>query len=188
MSPGYNHRKAAQVVALLVREQGSDIADYIKTIKLVYLSDRQFLDEYEEMILNDEFANLPHGPVNEETFAQMKRVAVEDQNPDWAEYILPRKGNSVRLAKSVSDKDLDELSRAEIRVIKSVVERFKGYKPFELVDWVHNNCSEWIDPNGSSRPLAFFKILKALGKENFDEIYEQINSLNFLRDELQTAK
>ena len=72
MPVGYDVRKAAQVVAFLIRQQGGT-ADMIKTIKLAYLADRQFLDRYGRPILNDDLYCLDHGPIGSTTLNYIQR-------------------------------------------------------------------------------------------------------------------
>ena len=50
--PGYNVRKAAQVVAFFAIRQGGRI-NVLKLSKLVYLSDRAFVEKYDVPILYD---------------------------------------------------------------------------------------------------------------------------------------
>ena len=35
---------------------------------------------------------------------------------------------------------------------------------WKLVDYVHRYCKEWQDPNGSSIPIDYEEIFKALGR------------------------
>ena len=37
---------------------------------------------------------------------------------------------------------------------------------WEIRDWTHENCAEWKDPKGSSNPISYEALARALG---FDE-------------------
>jgi uncharacterized phage-associated protein len=166
MPVGYSVRKAAQVVAFLIREQGGN-ADMIKTVKLAYMSDRRFLELYGRPILNDDFYCLDHGPIDSTTLDYIKGNISDKKNRAlWAEYVTPVDPDTYQF--SVADKDIyfGELSDAEEKVLKETVKKFKDMKPFELVDWIHDNCREWISPRGTSMYLSYAEVFKALGKEH----------------------
>jgi uncharacterized phage-associated protein len=178
MTVGYNVRKAAQALSLLVREQG-DNADHIKTVKIIYLADRRFMELYDLPILNDDFVSMEHGPVPSRTYNFMRGIGNQEALKAWGQYIKPRQGNTVRLAAKVEDSGLSELSRAEIRVLKETVEKYKKYAPFDLVEYVHKNCREWQDVGKTSLPLPYERVFNALGKKNSnaltDRVYEYAN-------------
>jgi uncharacterized phage-associated protein len=166
MPVGYDVRKAAQVVAFLIREQGGR-ADMIKTVKLTYMSDRRFLELYGRPILNDDLYCLDHGPVDSTTLNYIKgNVSNARKRAIWAEYITPVDQTSHKFSLVQDDVYLGELNDAEEEVLKSTVEEFKDKEPFELVEWIHNNCREWINPRGTSTFLSYAEVFKALGKEH----------------------
>jgi uncharacterized phage-associated protein len=173
----FNVRKAAQAVALLVQKQG-DNADHIKTMKLVYLADRRFLELYDLPILNDDFCSMEHGPVDSETYDYVKGNGKDRQT--WQKYIKARQGNIVRLAHKFGDDDFDELSRAEISVLNEIFERFKDLKPFELVDYVHKNCAEWEDVGKTSKYLPYERVFNALGKKNSNQLTDYVYEIRNL--------
>jgi uncharacterized phage-associated protein len=72
MAVGFNPRKAAQAVAFLIRGRGGR-TDIMDIIKLVYLSDREFLARYDRPILFDDFFCLDHGPVDSVTYDAIKK-------------------------------------------------------------------------------------------------------------------
>ncbi len=162
MPLGYNVRKAAQVVAFLVAEQG-DNASLIKTVKLAYMADRRFLELYDIPILNDDFYCLDHGPIDTATYDYIKGQGRERKA--WEEYLRGRKGNVMQLARPADELDFDEISEAEEEVLREIVQTYRGMRPFELVDYIHQNCAEWDDPKGTSVPLSYEDVFEALGKE-----------------------
>ena len=169
MPVGYDVRKAAQVVAFLIRQQGGT-ADMIKTIKLAYLADRQFLDRYGRPILNDDLYCLDHGPIGSTTLNYIKGSVRDAKNKAiWAEYVTSVDQTTWLFSVAKDDVYFSELSEAEEATLKDVVKEFKDMKPFGLVDWIHANCREWVNPRGTSTYLDYRDVLKALGKDNLDK-------------------
>lgn len=35
---------------------------------------------------------------------------------------------------------------------------------YEIRDYTHDHCPEWTDPNGSSSPIPYEKVFRALGQ------------------------
>jgi hypothetical protein len=180
MPIGYDVRKAAQVVAFLIREQGGS-ADMIKTVKLAYLADREFLDSFGHTILNDDFYCLDHGPIDSTTLDYIKGNVSDAKNRAlWAEYVTSVDQNTWLFSIANNDLYLGELSDAEEDVLRSVVDKFKHMKPFELVDWIHANCREWVNPRGTSTPLDYKDVFRALGKDNVDKRFRHVKKSRHL--------
>lgn len=174
MPIGYNVRKAAQVIAFLVKEQGGD-ADMIKTVKLAYMSDRRFLELYDQPILNDDLFCLDHGPIDSTTLNYIKGTAGnEEDRKTWSKYLTPVDPKTHNFSAN-SEIYFDELNGAEEEILKATVEQFKSMKPFELVDWIHENCREWSNPRGTSTVLSYADVFKALGKNDPDKRVEYVD-------------
>lgn len=174
MPTGFSVKKAAQVVAFLVKEQGGR-ADMIKTVKLAYLSDRKFLELYDRPILNDDLYCLDHGPIDSMTLNLIKGDASNDNKKLWSEYLTAVDPKTYVFGTAKSDIYFDELSEAEETVLRDLAQEFKTMKPFELVDWLHANCREWSNPKGTSVPLTYADVFKALGKKNPEKSVEHVD-------------
>jgi uncharacterized phage-associated protein len=175
MAIGFNVRKAAQVVAFLVKEQGGS-ADMIKTVKLAYMSDRRFLELYDQPILNDDLYCLDHGPIDSTTLNYIKGATGDDQErKTWSQYLTAVDTKTHQFGTVSQTIYFDELSNAEEEVLRATVERFKNMGPFELVDWIHENCREWSNPRGTSTLLSYADVFKALGKKNLDKRVEHVD-------------
>ncbi len=171
----YNARKAAQVAAFFAKAQGGKI-NVLKLTKLIYLADRFALENFESPILNDKFVSMDHGPVNSITYNQING-GQDDDSGVWKEFISARENYYVGLAKpDLKIHDLDELSKAELDVLKMTWERFGKMDRFEVRDYTHKNCPEWEDPNGSSSPIPLERIFKFLGKPNGRELAVKLES------------
>jgi hypothetical protein len=138
------------------------------------MSDRKFLELYDQPILNDDFYCLDHGPIDSSTLDLIKGNGSGPALKIWADYLTPVDGkHTFRTQKA--DYYFDELSDAEEKVLKETVERFKKMKPFEIVDWIHENCSEWNNPKGGSTFLSYTDVFKALGKKNPNKRNEHVD-------------
>jgi uncharacterized phage-associated protein len=165
MPTGYNVRKAAQVVAFLIKQQGGK-ADMIKTVKLAYLSDRRFLQLYDRPLLNDDLYCLDHGPIDSTTLDFIKgNISNQTKRSLWAEYVSPVDPATHQFSVANNNIYFGELSEAEEQILTEIAKEFQHMKPFELVDWIHENCREWVNPRGTSTYLYYAEVLKALGKD-----------------------
>lgn len=173
----FSPRKAAQVTAFFAAKAGG-IINVLRATKMVYLSDRLSIARREHPITGDNFVSMPFGPVNTYTYSYMcgaPRVRLDE----WSEFIGTRgKTNFLPLSKSVNvEEDLDELSRADLRILSEVWEAFKDVgDQFMLAEWTHEHCPEWRDPNGSSIPIDFATVFKVLGKADPIDRAEEIQA------------
>jgi uncharacterized phage-associated protein len=168
----FNVRKAAQVIALLAREAGGSI-DLITAVKMAYLADRRFMELRDLPILNDDLVSMEHGPVDSETYNYIKGDGAH--RDIWTKYVVTAKQtNLVQVARELGDDDFDELSDAEVSVIKDIFNRFKGLKPFQIVDYVHMNCPEWENVGKTSKFLPYERVFNALGKKNANALTDRV--------------
>ena len=63
----YEPKKAAQLIAYLILKSGQDRLYVLKTIKLVYLVDRESIKRFGFPVLDEKRCSMPHGPVNSMT-------------------------------------------------------------------------------------------------------------------------
>jgi uncharacterized phage-associated protein len=170
----YNVRKAAQVAAFFAKEQGGKI-NVLKLVKLIYLAHRESLKAFDAPILQDKFVSMDHGPVNSITLNFINGLI--DEKDDWSEFITDRHGHFIALAKqSLNISDFDELSKADIKILKYIWERFGGMDGFQLAGYTHKHCPEWEDPHGSSTPIPIERVLKFLGKPAGVELARKIEA------------
>lgn len=177
-------RKAAQVVAYFADKAGGSI-NVFRAPKLVYLADRLSMAQREHPITGDDLVSMPFGPVNTYTYSYMNGQA-NDRNDQWSEFIAPRREYDIPLAREISTEDLDELSRADLRILKETWDEFKDIEKFVLAEWTHRFCPEWRDPKGSSIPINFATIFKKLNKDDPVELAEQIQAERSLVLELSS--
>lgn len=154
--------KAAQVAAYLAACQGGTI-NVLKLVKLIYLADRVCMDKYGFPITYDRIVSMPNGPVNSLTLNYINGLMPDSE--EWDRVITDRAQHEVGLTKEkLAREDLDQVSETELVILEETWKRFGHLSGFELADYTHKNCPEWTDPNGSSFPIDYADVFKALGK------------------------
>lgn len=148
--------KASQMTALFLLKAGGPLSR-VRMMKLLYFADRESLKRYGESITGDAPYSMPQGPVLTTTYDLMKG---EKRSPEWEKRL--RDVYHVELREGVTEESLDDLSQADVEIIDEVWDRFGGMDEEELVAYVHG-LPEWTDPAGSSLPIDFRTLLKAVG-------------------------
>lgn len=158
----FKERRVTQMAAyLLSREKGH--MNYLKLIKLLYLADRESLKRHGHPISGDRYVSMDHGPVLSQTFNLIKG-AVKFAEGGWNHWIADKADYSVSLKRKASRDLLDELSDAHLDVLSDVYSKFGRMDQWKLVEYAHRYCREWTDPKGSSIPIEYEAIFKALGR------------------------
>ena len=179
----FSTRRAAQVVAFFADKAGGRI-NVLRVSKLIYLADRANMADRDYPVTGDNFVSMDFGPANTFTYSLMNGEVEPRHAQVWAEFIAPRAGYDIPLARPIAIDDLDELSRADIEILEQTWDRFKDIDKYDLAEWTHKYCPEWQDPNGSSVPIDFSTVYKQLEKAEPIELAEQIQAERSLCGEL----
>lgn len=172
----YNPLKAAQTIAYFAIREGGAV-NFIKAVKLVYMADRNSVEQRGHPIQDEPRVSMPYGPVNSTTLNHMNGAYRENQ-PAWQTVLEDRAGNMIGLAnRDMSTADLDQLSARELNIIEALWAEFGHMTGPELIDWTHDNLVEWEDPNGSSRPISLGRMMAAVGLDHPLERAREHNSL-----------
>ena len=158
----FNDRKVAQMAAFLLWKSGTRMA-HLKLMKLLYLADRGAMERYGVPISGDRIVAMPHGPVLTMTLNLMDGD-VESSPNGWDSLISDKENHELSLKHPVTRDDLDELSQADIDVLESVWAQFGHMDKWAIRNYTHNHCPEWTDPNGSSVPISYENVFRALGR------------------------
>jgi uncharacterized phage-associated protein len=153
----FNEEKAAEAAAFLLERAGGSMP-YIRLIKLLYLADRQSLIETGQPIVGDQAVSMDHGPVLSVVYDLIKGSR---QSRLWPRFVT-RDGYDVRLQQP-PPRD-GALSDYELDVLAAVFARYRDTDTWALIDRMHDELPEWVDPEGSSTPIAPETILRAAGK------------------------
>jgi uncharacterized phage-associated protein len=150
-------KKATQAVARLIERSGTPI-DYLRVIKLVYLADRESVIQRGLPIVGGHYYSMRKGPV----ISEVMNFVTEQNAPDWKDVISPRYGNEIRLQRHP---DFGALSQAEMEILDEVVRAHSSRTTEELVEWCHQNCTEYEKVESRDRkPITVESILRAIGK------------------------
>ena len=177
MENWFNSKKSAQVAAFFCEKEGG-VIPVLKLVKLIYLSDREFLEECGLAITNDLHVSMDHGPVNSITY---NLIGGSSESNDWSDLISGRSGSNVALSRERVEDDTSELSDAEIEALERVWDRFGGMTKYVIRDWTHKNCPEWENPHGSSYPIPLERTLRFLNVEEAESFADRATSYRAFR-------
>lgn len=158
----FNEPKIAQMAAYFLAQRGGPMS-YLKLMKLLYLAERKSLQVYGLPMSNDKPSALPHGPVLTMTLDLVHGHIRQD---GWNTWVSDKENYEVELKQCAERSALDELSDADVEILETVWKEFGHLSRWALVDYTHTQCPEWTDPQGASRPIAYYDILRAVGKSH----------------------
>ena len=158
----FSENLVTQMAAYLLKKETQPMK-YIKLLKLLYLAEREAMAKWGQSISGDRFVSMPQGPVLSQTYDLIKGSSSSSCSI-WESTIKGEKNYRVAIEADLSEDFFDELSKAETNLLDSIYETYGKMSGFELVDYTHDKCQEWSDPNGSSYPIKPEEILKAMGK------------------------
>ncbi len=162
----FDEKKAAQAAAFFLHKAGGHLP-LIKLIKLLYLAERLSMQKFGDTITGDEFVSMPHGPVLSITYDH-SNGNLRSAPGGWSSWIADREGHAVGLRDPSMirspEEDLLALSDTDLDCLYETWRQFGHWERFKLVDYTHSDaCPEWEDPMGSSRPIPYARLLKAVG-------------------------
>ena len=179
MNLQFNVRKSTQAGAFLLKANGGQMDKYL-WIKMLYLADRMALQKWCESITGDCPVSLPYGPVLE-TVYDLTRGYRPSLREYWEEHIsdADQEANRIKLK---LDPGTDELSLAEVKMLRAVFDEFRYYTFPQMLAYCQN-LPEHEDVGNGSKPLPVENILKAIGKSH-EEIVEaeRINNEDLVLD------
>jgi uncharacterized phage-associated protein len=154
---GFRSRKAAQLCAHFAVKEGGTI-EKLKLIKLVYLAERQCLEDWHRPILFDELFSLPHGPICSST---LNGINGNIHEQIWDDFVA-RNGNEIVAMKKFGRESLDEISDAELDIVGEVWQRFGHMTASQLRNYTHEHCPEYTETTGRI-PISYREVLEAVG-------------------------
>jgi len=175
----FDEARTAQAAAFLVSLSGREM-NYMKLIKLLYLSDREALIQTGLPITGDRWVSMPHGPVLSNTLNLIKDPESRHASP-WHEWMVTRPSRrSVAIRTNCAD--FDELSEFHIATIKSVFGKWGHLDQWQLENVTHE-LPEWEDPHGSSSTIDPKRILREAGvsAERIEDIERDADEDCFVR-------
>jgi hypothetical protein len=156
-----NIEKLVQVCNYLLKKNDFRL-NYTKLIKLLYLADKETLDATNGSITGDIYASMPNGPVLSQLYDLIRgKYKDKDAQALWNSRFIVDGYDLVAVTDRIP---YGELSKGEMNILDKLYDKFKRADFNDMIKYVHKNCPEWKDPNGSSIPIAMEDILKSLGR------------------------
>jgi uncharacterized phage-associated protein len=155
----FNIDKTIQAVAALLHFHASREMSYLRMLKLLYLADRESLQETSRPITGDRVVAMEHGPVLSSVYDLIK--GEHTGWPLWSQF-LGKKGYRIEL---LHDPGNGALSKYELGKLRELTERYAEKNEWDMVEIVHE-LPEWKknDPGKSSKPIPFDDLLDAIGR------------------------
>lgn len=174
----FNEHKTAQVAALFLKKNKGKM-NYMKLIKLLYLTDREALNLWERPLTGDTYFSMERGPVLSNVLDIINYPNHDDSY--WYKYITEPKDYEIALKDNSPEEDT--LSIREIKLIDEIFDKFKDFDQWEMVDICHDILPEWEDVKGTSKLISIEDILKKEHRspEEIDAIEEEVTNLNFVK-------
>jgi uncharacterized phage-associated protein len=153
----FDFEKTLQAAGVLL--DADDRMEYMRLLKLLYITDRELLAETGRTLTGDRVVAMKNGPVLSRVYDTIRGQTA--QSDRWSEFIH-RDGYKVVLKKSPGR---EKLSKREIARLLEMTERFRQLGIFELSDETHK-FQEWQKHyhEGTSNPIPWEDVLVAQGK------------------------
>lgn len=173
MLPKFDEKKSTQVAGVLLklRNQGGRMS-YLKLIKLMYLIDRESLMRWGESLTGDSYVSMEHGQVLSSTYDLIKTNTLGI--PSYWQEFISTKGHDVRLLK---EPETDELSVADIDLIREIFGKFGRMNRWQLRDY-HHALPEYRETTGPSLPVGYADVLKKVANMPDEQIQAILDELH----------
>tara|TARA_Y100000588_G_scaffold263967_1_gene278694 strand:- start:654 stop:1241 length:588 start_codon:yes stop_codon:yes gene_type:complete len=170
----FKSNKTKQMIGYFIEKNDGKI-NYTILLKLLYISDRQSLDERGFPMTYDSYVSMKNGPVLSCTYNEIKNTKTNGTGNSLWRSNLHRSDTNQYFVTWSGDYEYGLLSESDLGVLNKVWEEFKDVDLWALIDYVHT-FKEWECPGPSSRPISYQKLLTTLGydEEEAEEISEEI--------------
>ncbi|MFH1157792.1 MAG: Panacea domain-containing protein [Pseudomonadota bacterium] len=167
---GFQSEKAAQVAAYFACKDVAPISK-LKLIKLLYLSERQFLEKYGRPMLYDMFFSLKDGPI---CSVSLNCINGSLDKEIWSNFIT-KSQNNVRAIRHFDRNDYDEISDIEIEALDSIWNSFGWMSASQIRNYTHKHCPEYSPVTTGRLPIHYPDVFKALRIEDAQILSSEID-------------
>lgn len=130
----FSYKKAIQSINLFATLEGGNI-NYMKAIKLIWLSDRYHLRNHGRTITGDVYFAMKNGPVASCTFDLIKNKDLSaDETLYKNEYLTP---SDRYILSSKQEVNLKVFSTNELKVLHLIYSQYKEFNHYELSEISH---------------------------------------------------
>lgn len=166
----------------IIEKSGGEI-DYIHLFKILYFAEREHLAKYGTHLVKDVFCALPKGPVPTFLYDAVKVTSGQHSQTDdlniIASSIAQGDGEGNFWVKSQEKPDMDELSKADIKILDEMIQRYLKVDYRDLSKESHDTAWQEAWSKKTAAPLDEFSIAKAGGaSEGFIEYMKEQKKLD----------
>ena len=160
----FNIEKAMQSVATLLHFHGTKEMSYLRLLKILYIADRESLQETGQPITGDQIVAMEHGPVLSAVYDLIK-----GEHSSWSTWSKFFKKIGYRI-EMIADPGNGKLSKYEIGKLRNLTTKYEDRNEWDMVDAVHK-FEEWKknNPGKSSRLIPIDDLLAAVGRADDKE-------------------
>lgn len=155
-----------KAVALYVLNKCGE-TDFIHLFKIIYLAERSVYAKYGQHLVKDSFVAMEYGPVPSLLYDALKQLNGRGYNTmltPITDSMLPAGGECAWFfVKAVERPDMDELSPAEIKVLDSIIDRYKDMDAKSLSELSHDEAWHLAWDNKHNTVMVPLDIAKAGG-------------------------
>lgn len=174
----YDQKKAHQAALWFLHRHGGAL-EVLKLVKLIFFADRLHLFRYGRPITGGIYCALPHGPVADALYNDLKAQSAGHPGAEDSPFI--RVGNKIQAAVSV---DEEYLSESDLEALEETERLYGAFDSFHLRDLTHElKAYTKNDPGNGSRNLPyedFFEDLPADERWMLEIIREDNEARNSL--------
>lgn len=164
----FNEERATDMASYFLLKEKDRTMNYTKLIKLMYFSEREYINLYGGSLTKGILTSMKNGPIISEVYDLVKGELVSNE---WDKKIVKSGRFTVALRDGITIEDLGRISRASEKVMDEVWDKFKDYTYKDMIKYSHENCPEWTDPkkfigiyeNKGSAPINLYFLLEKLG-------------------------
>lgn len=175
-----NVEKAIEAIGVLFRRDGVKQMNYMRVLKLLYIADREAIQETCRAITGGRTVAMERGPVLEDVY-DLIHGRHEDM-PLWDRFF---KKNRYSL-ELIDDPDVEKLSKYEIAKLQEISEKYEdedewslSRKTQEFPEWKRQACES------STCPILLTDILEAVGlSDSAEQIVQEVSHLIKVQREL----
>lgn len=159
-------------MAVYFLEQEDGKMNKLKLMKLLYLAERESLLRYGMSMTGDYVVSMDHGMVLSKTLDLARETAIDAHPDGW--YAKIARHGQYDLELTSSDTELDELSQADLGILKDIWDRFGHMDQWTIRNHTHT-LPEWKNPHGTSISVPPKDLLQILGysESEADELSKQ---------------
>jgi uncharacterized phage-associated protein len=157
----FQSQKTMQAVAVLLKREHAKRTNYMRLLKILYIADREALQQTGRTITGDRVVAMERGPVLSNVLNLIKSEHSESQA--WDEY-FHKDAYDIEL---IDDPGNGLLSRFEIRTLHDISTKFAQSDEWDLVNITHG-FPEWQNnkpKEGTCNPIPVEDIIVAVGRE-----------------------